>query len=132
MTFQCTLNTRLKKIAVVAAKSKQYSPFSKINQKWLKWNMGYIKGNFKFCVSLIVSFGWSWETMKYQCLNVSRGWLEWIRNIRIFMSLINCASSCVNICGRWLRLLNLKLVKEKEEDFRFFEIESRSCLLMKC
>ena len=27
MTFQCTLNTRLKKIGVVAAKSKQYSPF---------------------------------------------------------------------------------------------------------
>ena len=27
MTFQCTLNTRLKKIVVVTAKSKQYSPF---------------------------------------------------------------------------------------------------------
>ena len=26
MTFQCTLNTRLKKIVVVVAKSKQYSP----------------------------------------------------------------------------------------------------------
>ena len=26
MTFQCTLNTRLKKIVVVAAKSKQYFP----------------------------------------------------------------------------------------------------------
>ena len=31
MTFQCTLNTRLKKIVVVVAKSKQYSPFLEHN-----------------------------------------------------------------------------------------------------
>ena len=30
MTFQCTLNTRLKKIVVVAANSKQYSPLLKL------------------------------------------------------------------------------------------------------
>ena len=30
MTFQCTLNTRLKKIVVVAAKSKQYFPLINI------------------------------------------------------------------------------------------------------
>ena len=29
MTFQCALNTRLKKIVVVAAKSKQYFPLIK-------------------------------------------------------------------------------------------------------
>ena len=32
MTFQCTLNTRLKKIVVVAANFKQYSPFSYLSQ----------------------------------------------------------------------------------------------------
>ena len=39
MTFQCTLNTRLKKIAVVAAKSKQYSPFTESRSNYTIYDL---------------------------------------------------------------------------------------------
>ena len=64
-------------------------------------------------IRAILSVAWSWETLKCQCLNVSRGWLldlvwEWIR---IFMSLINCASSHVN---NWTRYCGFKITCQRK------------------
>ena len=55
MTFQCTLNTRLKKIAVVAAKSKQYSPFDFTND----FDKNY---NFLLLIHLEVDKSSGWAT----------------------------------------------------------------------